>query len=246
MMTPEQLLLRLAATTGATEAGDGVRVSTHCLYPSNGSVTVLVRGGNDEFVVSDEGGAIQEISASGRQPVAADRTLQRLVRSQGLRADNGVIYSPRVPASCLVPAILLVANASKEVADWALSNIKLRAQRDFRKDLAALLCRHFHANLKHDLPILGASNKQHKFRHVIHLPRNKRLLVDPAVNEASSINARVVANIDVKMSKNPDILQLIVYDDGEEWDAAQLKLLGLGAPTVAFNKAEQEIMRLAA
>jgi hypothetical protein len=246
MMTSEKLLCELAAITKATETSDGLRVSTHCLYPSNGVVTVLVRGGSNEFVITDDGGAIQEISGSGRLPAGADKTLQRLVKPQGLRVKNGVIYSPRVSAAGVASAVLLVANASKEVADWALSNIKLKVKRSFRRDLAALLGRHFHDNLKHDLLILGASNKQHRFPYVIYLARSKRLLVDPAVKEASSINACVVANMDVKMSENPDIVQLIVYDDSEEWDSAQIKLLSLGAPTVPFNRAESEIIRLAA
>ena len=175
-----------------------------------------------------------------------DRFLKRLVKPQGLDAENGVIFSPRIPLSDVPASILLVANASKEVADWGLANIKFKAVRNFREDLADLLGRHFHDNLKHDFPVIGASNKPHKFSNVILLPHDRRLLVDPAVNEASSINARVVANMDVRMAHNANLLQLIVYDDRENWDSSQLNLLGLGAATVSFGMAEREIMRLAA
>ena len=42
-----------------TPTSDGVRVTTHCMYPSNGLVQVTVRGG-ESIVVSDEGGAVGE------------------------------------------------------------------------------------------------------------------------------------------------------------------------------------------
>ncbi len=106
--------------------------------------------------------------------------------------------------------------------------------------------RHFHDNLKLDAPIIGASNKPHKFNYVIYLSGERKLLIDPAVPEASSINARVVANLDVRMAENPLISQLIVYDDGMKWNASDLNLLQVGAPTVPFSHAEREITRLAA
>lgn len=246
MMDAESVRALLAGEGSAADCGDGVRVSTHCLYPSNGMVGVVVRGGDNAFVVSDEGGALQEIGASGRSLASASHAMGRLVRPQGLRVENGSILSPPVTLSELAVAIILVANASKEVADWGLANTKFKPARNFKQALAELLKRHFHDELKHDQLIAGRSNKAHKFRHVVHLSRGRRLLIDPAVNDSTSINARVVANMDVRMAENPDLLQLIVYDDQEKWESATLALLGFGAPTVAFGKAEGEIKRFAA
>ena len=112
--------------------------------------------------------------------------------------------------------------------------------------MAALLDRHFHDNLKHDSRVIGASNKAHKFGHVIYLSGERRLIIDPVVNDGSSINARVVANMDVRLAKDPNVLQLIVYDDTADWEASDLKLLELGARTVGFSRAEATIQRLAA
>jgi len=44
---------------------DGVRVTTHCMYPSNGLVQVTVRGGAETIVASDEGGAAGEALGAG-------------------------------------------------------------------------------------------------------------------------------------------------------------------------------------
>lgn len=246
MITIDEVTALLSRTVVASQAEDGVRLSTHVLYPSNGAVCVSVRGGTDSFVISDDGGAMSEIVSAGVQAVAADRMIRGHVKNHGLHVQDGTIYSPRIPRQAIPAGILLVANGSRSVADWGLSHLRFRQARNFREDLSSLLSRYFHDNLKHDTPVVGASNKPHKFVHVAYLPGDRRLLIDPVVNDASSINARLVSNLDVRMAKDPRIEQLIVFDDRLKWNTSDLKLLELGAPTVAFSRLEPEIQRLAA
>lgn len=224
---------------------DHVRVSTHCMYPSNSTVTVAVRGGTAEFVVSDEGGAIDEIAGSGFRDRISDRQIRSMVKRQGLKVENGVIYSPVVSMESLPAAILLVANASKELADWGIGHLRMTITRDFKEALASLLEKHFHDALKAQ-KIVGHSNKQHNFSNVIFLSNERRLIVDPVINDGSSINARLASNLDVKMAGDPSIDQIIVYDDQQDWASSDLKLLGVAAPTVPFSMAEREIIRRAA
>ena len=224
---------------------DGVRVSTHVLYPSNGAVSVVVRGGEDTFLVSDEGGAVSNISSSGIPAVFSDRMIGAQIRTKGLRVHDGSIMSPMVSLDDVPSAIMTVANASRTIADWGLARFPFVTPRNFREDLSALLGRHFHDNLKNDEAVIGKSNKPHKFGHVIYLQGARKLLIDPVVNDASSINARLVSNLDVRMNENPQISQLIVFDDRLKWKSSDLKLLELGAQTLAFSHAEPEISRLA-
>lgn len=245
-MEAQQLRDALSASVLVTQMDDFLRVTTHCLYPSNNSVTVAVRGRRDEFVVSDEGGAALELSDAGFHDTLTDRQIGLFVKPQGLKVHEGEIFSPRVNFKAMPAALLLVANASKEVADWGSQHLKFRVKRNFKADLAALLDRYFHDNLKNDTRVLGASNKPHKFGHVIYLPGSRKLIIDPVVNDPSSINARVVANMDVRLAKDPNVLQLIVYDDTADWQSSDLKLLELGARTVGFSHAESAIQRLAA
>jgi hypothetical protein len=226
--------------------GGEIHVHTHCLYPSNNGVSVVVRGGGDSYVVSDNGGALSEIRGAGIGSRPTDRQVRAIVAQQGLKVRDGVIYAPPVSLEAVPAAIVIVANAAKEMADWGLDHMRFSVPRNFRADLAALLERRFHDNMKVDQPIIGASNKPHKFGHVIYLPRDRKVLVDPVVNDASSINARVVANLDVKMLNDPKTKQVIVYDDRLKWTASDLNLLRVGAPIVPFSGADQEIDRLAA
>ncbi|MBW7852480.1 MAG: hypothetical protein H3C38_18440 [Rhodospirillales bacterium] len=246
MMSADQIAASLSSMVVATELEDGVRISTHCLYPSNGAVSVVVRGGTNEFVVSDDRGALRELSGAGLTLATADRVLQRLVKHRGLAVQRGEIYSPVIPVHAIPAGIVLVANAAKEVAEWGVDHLSVSRPRNFRKDLQVLLAQHFNDQMKNDEHVVGASSKSHKFTHVIYLSGGRKLLVDPAVNEPSSINARVVANLDVRSMGNPLIDQLIVYDDRLNWSSADLKLLEVGATTVPFSRAEREIVRRAA
>jgi hypothetical protein len=245
MIDPTAILETLSRSVIGSQIDDALRVTTHCLYPSNSAVSVLLRGGAHELIVSDDGGAMNELAGVGFRDRITDRQIRALVKQQGLKVQDGAIYSPAVTMDEAGAAILLVANASKEIADWALGHLRFSVARDFKRDLALLLERHFHDNLKTQ-QIVGKSNKSHTFSNVVFLSGDRRLLIDPAVNDASSINARVVANLDVRLANDPSIQQLIVYDDQLSWSASDLNLLEVGAPIVPFSLAEPAIVKRAA
>ena len=52
--------------------------------------------------------------------------------------------------------------------------------------------------------------------------------------------------MDIKFANDPPIQQIIVYDDSVKRLSSDLKLLELGARTLAFSKAELNIVRMAA
>lgn len=222
-----------------------MHVTTHCMYPSNALVKVTVRMGSETALVSDDGGAVGEALSAGI--ALADhhkRTLAHLVREQGLQMDGGVIFCPRIEIDVLPIAILHVANASQDVAQWLYDHLKIKRTRDFRAMLADFLQKKFEDRVEHNAVIIGHSNKAHKFANVIKLPGGRRLIVDPVSHEASSINSRVVANLDVKATNNPLLDQRIVYDDEEEWSPADLNLLQVGAIAVPFSKSSEVIERI--
>ena len=224
---------------------DGIVATTHCMYPSNGLVRVTVRGGRETIVASDEGGAMGEALAAGIEVRNYDKTLSHVVKEQGLIIRDGVIHTPRMPIESAPLAILLVANTSQEVARWMFDNGKVKRTRDFKKLLAEFLMKRFDERVAHGEFVIGHSNKAHKFANVVTLGGERKLIIDPVSNDASSINARVVANLDVKANGNPNIIQRIVYDDEDHWAPADLNLLQVGATPVAFSRASEVIERIA-
>jgi hypothetical protein len=224
---------------------DGVRVTTHCMYPSNGLVRVLVRGGVETVVISDEGGAVGEALSAGIPVKEYNRTLSHLIKDQGLYIKNGVIFTSQIPMEAAPLGILHVANASQEIARWMYDHMKIKRTRDFKIMLAEFLQSTFDNRVLHNEIIVGHSNKPHKFANVVKLLDGRRLIIDPVNHEASSINARVVANLDVKATNNPLLDQRIVYDDEEEWTPADLNLLQVGATVIPWSRSREVIARIA-
>ena len=134
---------------------------------------------------------------------------------------------------------------SKEIAEWLFGHSKIKRDHNFKQMLSEFLVKTFEDRVRHHEIIVGESNTPHKFENVILLPSGKRLIVDPVLHDTSSINSRLVANLDVKNAKRGDIQQRIVYDDEDEWTAANLSLLSLGATTVPFSHSQEVIQRIA-
>jgi len=141
--------LGLSEIASARRVSDGVRVVTHCMYPSNGLVEVTVRGGARTIVASDDGGAVGEAMSAGVPFKPADRQLAHLVRDQGLHLKDGIIYSPQMPIEAAPLAVLLVANAARDVAQWLYEHAKIKRTRDFRLLVAEFLQRTFDDRVAH-------------------------------------------------------------------------------------------------
>jgi hypothetical protein len=234
----------LREMTAIKRVGDGLRVTNHCMYPSNGLVQVTVRGGASTVVASDEGGALGEALAAGIPVKDYNRQLAHLVRNQGVLVKGGVIFTPPMPIEAAPLAVLLVANASQEVARWLYEHMKIPRTRDFKEILASFLKNKFDDQVA-AATIVGHSQKPHKFSNVVFFPDGRRLILDPVSHEPSSINARLVANLDIAATKNPLIDQRIIYDDEDDWTAADLNLLQVGATVVPFSQSAEVITRIA-
>jgi hypothetical protein len=223
---------------------DGVRFTTHCMYPSNGLVRVTIRGGRETIYASDEGEAVGEALSAGATLKDPDRILRGLVRAQGLEISNGIIRSSRMPLEAAPLAILSVSNTSRDVAHWLYDHHKIRRDRDFRKMLSDFLKTSFEERVA-AAAIVGKSHKTHKFQNVISFPNGRRLIIDSVANDPSSINARVVAHLDVRNTNDATLDQRIVYDDEEKWSPADLNLLQVGASVIPFSRAPEVIQRAA-
>ena len=146
-----------------------------------------------------------------------------------------------LPIEAVAVAVAHVANTAKEAASWLYEHGGVRRRRDFRELLAAFLSEDFRDQVA-ETRLVGASNKPHKFVNVISFANGRKLVVDAVANDPSSINARVVANLDVRTNKElRGLVQQIVYDDDERWSASDLNLLQVGATIVPFSKARDVI-----
>jgi hypothetical protein len=225
---------------------DGAIATTHCLYPSNGFVRVRVRIGHSNAIVSDNGGAWGEALSAGIPNLPDQKQLQRWVTDRGLLTDKSrSVISPPVSFDEIPAAIVLVANTSRDVAETMYANAHLRPKRDFKQALSKLLELTFQKELAHEFDVQG-KHVVHTFSNVIKLSDERRLIVDPVLRDPSSINSRVVSNLDVRQAGNPLILQAMVYDDEEDWNPDDLRLLSMAdVPAIAFSRSIPAIRQLA-
>ena len=243
MITEFEIERSLQNICSVKRVADGVRVTTHCMYPSNGLVRVVVRGGNENVVVSDEGEALGEASAAGIEIRDPQRQLNAFIRQRGLFLKNGVISTRPTKFEAAPIAILHVANTAKDAANWLYEHGGVKRSLDFRKLLSEFLASSYKEQVSESL-ILGASHKPHKFANVISFANGRKFIVDAVANDPSSINSRVVANLDVRSTKDHSIEQRIVFDDTEKWTSSDLNLLQVGATIVPYSKAKFVIPRL--
>lgn len=217
---------------------DGVRVQTHCVYPTNMLVSVTVRGGEDHATISDDGGAIREAASVGLDVSSVKSSFSAIVRGRGLIVSDNAIVSPSVPVGDIAAAIVFVANASKDVSEWCFNKFRYKRKRKFKDVVAEFVNSEFGISAQHDYPIAGRTSKTHLFEHAI-VGKQLTLLIDTVTPDAASINSRVVANLDVRNLGKRNIEQYIMYDDTEKWDSPNLQLLRMAAPIVPYNAREK-------
>ncbi len=244
-------LVDLAGNIGESLAGisrvdvteDCLRVTTQCLYPSNGLVRVSVKVSGTKVIISDERAALNEAQSAGLDGMVPDRSLRHLVKPYGADIKDGNVFSV-VSLDAVAITILFVANASRSVADWMYSHIHIRPTRNFRRLLTDLLKRKFGTVLHHDVEIDG-EYKKHKFAYLITIPHGPRIIMDPVTPEPGSYNARIVAHLDVRKLGDKSIQQRLIYDDTDHWDHATLGLLSVGAVAIPFSRSEDALGQLA-
>lgn len=238
----ETIRIGLSQVRRCFDVDNGVLVNTDCMYPGNGIVQVSVMGAGSSFFVTDRGGAIRVAEMAGAEITHHGRAYVKHVKMQGLEIAHGTIRSPNIGIDEVPAAILLVANASKEFADALFDGYRLAKSRSFKELVRAMLKAEFaDRDVKEDI-VIGSSQKAHTFENVVTFLNGSKLIVDPVLNDANSINSRLVANLDIKHTNNPHLIQRIVYDDDRAWQASDLNLLGVsGVPIVPFSKSEKAL-----
>jgi len=227
------------------ERGQYLVVPTFATYPSNSLVQAYIEGGNDRFVVSDGGGAVRVLIGAGSMDGSGKKLLSDFTRGSDIKVDNsGWLYQAGVTLKELTSAISTVAEISRDAAIMLLRHFKPAPIADFRRDVAITLDKRFHDAVQRRGHLLGASNKMHTFDYLVKANDNILLALDAVTIDSASINAAVVAHMDVKATQRSDVRQLIVYDDEEKWKASDLSLLTIGAPTVAFSRFTNMLERL--
>lgn len=227
--------------------GDEYAIVTHCQYPNGSLVKVRVRRSGNGWIVSDGGMSLDEALSSGIEKPEFGLNVRRVIRSKGLSFTEGRIESPNIDLSSLFNAVVVVANAAREVAETLIYVGSHFEEDALDVRIRKILVGRFHAwVLKRPLLIHGASERIHKFHNVVEIPDGRRVLIDTVKHQGNSINSTIVANLDIMRLENHSIVQRIVFDPTENWKAEEIELLSVGAMPVALPSLTASIERIAA
>jgi hypothetical protein len=143
---------------------------------------------------------------------------------------------PLVPADGLPSAIALVANASSLAAFWAVKTYRPTRRRDLREELRSLFgARYSRERISEEVHLPGESGRLYKFEFRVELGA-RSLIVDGVFPDATAINTRAIAHLDLARTNNAALVQRMVYDEHEKWRAEDMKLLRLAAELVPLTQ----------
>lgn len=222
-------------------------ITTHCQLPNGSLIKLRVRRSDDGWIVSDGGSAVDEAAASGIDKPVFGLNVRRAIRTKGLHFTEGRIESPKVGEASLFNAVVVVANACRDIAETLIYVGGAQYGESLEGRTRKILVGRFHAwVLAKPLLINGASDRQHKFDNALNLPDGRKVLIDVVRHQGNSINSSIVANLDVKRLHKTNILQRIVFDPEEDWKSEEVELLSVGAIPVALPSLAEAIERIAA
>lgn len=222
-------------------------IATHCLYPSNQTVTVYISAGKNEIMVSDGGGSVDVMTLHGCSIPNMDKFLDRFCRPKGLKVKNGEIYSPLLPIEAFQAAVVMVANASAAAADYGVKQKKTasyRGDRNIREKIRQMLEDRWKNQVETHKNLIGKSNRKYSLDHVVSLRSDMMLVVDFVTQNPAAINSKVVAHWDLGLSGNGNFLRNIVYDNDQEWESANLNVLQTVATLTPFSNFDSCLSRI--
>lgn len=216
---------------GCERTQEGLRVMTHCLYPSFDQVAVFVVKRGDDLVVHDGGGAARVSWLHGAEPNALKRILNTSAASFGCEVREQTILTIAVSEDWLWAAVASVANAASDAARASVGRVRQTTEESLiRKTKAILDSARWGPETKLDAQYPGASGKIHTFDLLIQHEKQVALM-DAVVSHPNSIAAKYLAFSDTET--RPGLHKYALYDN--ELSAEDKTLLSNVADLIAFE-----------
>jgi len=216
---------------GCDHTDDGLRVRTHCLYPSFEQVEVFVVRHGEGFIVHDGAGAAGAAWLHGAEAKALARSLKTAAASFGCSVKDHTIKTIAPSDEWLWAAVASVANAASDAARASVGRIRQTEEENLiRKTKAILDSARWRPETRLDAQYPGQSGKIHTFDLMIEHEKQTALM-DAVVSHPNSIAAKYLAFSDTE--SRPGLYKYALYDNNlAPEDKA---LLSNVSDLVAFN-----------
>jgi hypothetical protein len=196
---------------GCAQTDEGLRVMTHCLYPSFEQVAVFIVSKGDGLIVHDGAGAARSAWLHGSEPKSVSRSLMSAAAAFGCDVKDRTIMTQAASVDWLWAAIASVANASSDAARASAGRIRQTAEETLiRKTKAILDSAAWNPGTKLDAQYPGESGKMHTFDLMIE-HGGEIALMDAVVSHPNSIAAKYLAFSDTE--KRRGLYKYALYDN---------------------------------
>lgn len=195
---------------GCVRTGEGVRISTDCLYPSFEQVAVFVVGNGTGYIVHDGGGAAQSAWAHGADTRSVTHSLSTSAQAFGCEQRESKLIVEAQSSDWLWAAIATVANASADAARGAVGRVRVSKEADLISKMKNILDNAaWGPKTARDYKQVGESGKLHTFDLAVEAGRSLAL-IDAVVPHPGSIAAKYLAFSDTP--KRLGLFKYAIYD----------------------------------
>ena len=164
-MSTHEIMEVMATWPVMSRTEHGALVHTHCMMPSGATVNVYVQPATSGFVVSDAGAALSEAHGSGVETRPFLRAVEKRLKARGLSLRAGQIFSPEVGKDGVPLAVIVVANAAKEIGEFLVSQPVRSIRPTIAEMVATLLAKKCPDKIDAGpVVIRGLSEKSYTFR----------------------------------------------------------------------------------
>lgn len=218
----------------------GLRVPTHCLYPSFEQVFVFCVKHGEEIIVHDGNGAARSAWIHGASEKNISHALRTKANQYGMEVSERQIRTRINGMDWLWAGVVSVANTSAQAAYASLGKIrKIREEQVIKKAREILLG---NPELKRPTQMLdvkmgynfiGSSGKMHRCEMLIKTG-NKKILVSAVTPHPNSVAAKYLEFSDME---DPDVSKRLIYDPS--LSPEDKNILGRVADLANFSQVEQ-------
>lgn len=221
----------------------GLKVGTHCLYPSADQVFVFVSMLGDGFRVTDGGGISRSAFIHGRDEQALKIGLQEASDRHALRTEGGVLIADVPDIDWLPAAIAAVANGASLAAQIAIEHTTRRSERglaaQIHENIAKVVEERYIAK---EFEFRGKSGKSWRIDYAILRNPHRPILLKAVTPHHNSISANYTAFGDIGDSA-PDRYCVFSKKLGQD-DASLLRQVAILAPIGSLETGVRDAIQL--
>ncbi len=197
-LTCDELDALLAPSRICEPSDNGLRVLTHCLYPSADPVYVHIAAWGDGYRVSDGGGVSRSILVHGRDEHAMQAGFSEACNRHSLKLEGGTLVALAPTREWLPAAIAAVANGASMAAAIAVEHVTQRIEKGLVAKIYETISNLVPAHqIAKDYEFRGKSGKAWRIDYAVVRPSDGPLLIKAVTPHHTSISTNYTAFGDI-------------------------------------------------